>query len=77
MKAVNRFQFIHEHSGSRTTVEIHGDSNLSDTLDALERFLIAAGFNKDQAREGVRDLGEIVGGPSETPGDARGSEGHL
>jgi hypothetical protein len=59
---MNRFQFIHEYNGARTTVEIDGDSNLSDTLDAIERFLIAAGFDKAQAREGVRDVGEIVGG---------------
>jgi hypothetical protein len=63
---MNRFQFLYEYDGSRTTVEIHGDSNLSDTLDAIERFLIAAGFDKTQVRQGVQDLGDAVTVP--TPG---------
>jgi hypothetical protein len=65
---MNRFQFIYEYDGARTTVEIDGDSNLSDTLDAIERFLIAAGFDKAQARQGVQDVGDAVTVP--TPGPA-------
>jgi hypothetical protein len=46
---------------SRVSVEIDGDSNLSDTLDAIEQFLLACGFDKDQARQGAQDLREITG----------------
>jgi hypothetical protein len=65
---MNRFQFLFEYNGVRVSVELDGDSNLSDTLDAFETFLIACRFDKDQASQAAQDLREIVAGPSETPG---------
>jgi hypothetical protein len=67
---MSRFQFLFEYNGVRVSVELDGDSNLSDTLDAIERFLIAAGFDKAQAREGVQDIRIVIQKPSETPGVA-------
>jgi len=47
-----RFLFIADHGcGQRVTVEIGSDSNLSDTADAIETFLVAAGFDREQVAE--------------------------
>lgn len=44
------FRFVAQQGRQTITVEIAGDSNLSDTLDAIESFLIAAGFNAQQVK---------------------------
>lgn len=40
-----------ENEKQSVRVEILGDSNLSDTLDAIETFLIAAGFDSEQVKK--------------------------
>lgn len=47
-----KFIFVAEHgNGQRVSVEIRGDSDLSDTVDAIETFLVAAGFDRAQVLE--------------------------
>jgi hypothetical protein len=48
-----RFIFTQEYGPQRVSVEIDGDSNLSDALDAVETFLIAAGFDRKQVLAGM------------------------
>lgn len=46
--------FSAERANQQVRVEISGESNLSDTLDAIETFLIAAGFHPDSVKQSFK-----------------------
>lgn len=47
-----RFLLVAEQAnGQRISIEIPGDTNIGDVIDAIETFLIAAGFHRDHVTE--------------------------
>lgn len=50
----DKFLFVAQYDQVKATVEVLGDAKLSEVLDALEAFLIAAGFDPQQVKASLR-----------------------